>query len=775
MKDKPRSGLRSGQKTIPLQGVRIDARLRGMCSEVEVTQRYRNDESVPLECVYVFPLSSDAAVSGFTARIGKRVIEGQVRERDEAFATYDDAMADGHLALLFDQDRTDVFTASIGNLEPGESVDVTIKYVALLRTEGESIRFTMPTTVSPRYVPQGLSPEAREDDARVNPERRDSVPYGLTLAVDIHMDSNIRALESPSHPIRSELDGHSATVTLSSRDSALDRDFVLIIETKEAHKPSVRVASESDGTRVAMVTFMPSMDELPEQTGMEIDFVIDCSGSMQGDSIDEARRALALCVRAMAEEDTFNIIRFGSRYTSLWPEPRPYTQANLDVASQYIRDTYANMGGTEILSPLTQIYDVQADSQRPRQILLLTDGQVSNEDEVIALCRQNASTTRVFAFGIGAGASGNLVRGVARASRGAAEFIHPGERIETKVLRMFNRVSTPALTDVRMDWGGMTVTQTPNPVPPVFGGDSLTVFARVEGGDARRVTLTSKEKSWELAIDLERAEADALIPTLWARHAIQQLEDARSPRRRGSNQKRGHDGDKKRASIVELGVRYGLMSSATSYVAIEERSPEDRIGTQAEMRAIPIALTKGWGGRAAAGGARGARARRRPAAPPPRRAAPAPYGARPMGKPMGRPGGRPGAPPPMPPAPAPSAAFAPPPAARAPAAPSLDAMPMSSHASAATDSDRLFELLLGQRADGSFHMTSVLEIWLGKRIGAVRTAIDQHGEALVVTAVVVALLAREASERAAEWTAAVRKAKRWLGKQGQQFDGDSVL
>ena len=793
--DKSRSCLLTGQTSIPLQGVRIEARVRGLCSDVEVTQRYRNDESVPLECVYVFPLADGAAVSGFQARIGERIIKGRVEERDRAFESYDDAMAAGHGAFLVDQERPNIFTASVGNLEPAQSVEITIRYVALLQAVGGAVRFMIPTTVSPRYVPGGREPEIGEPEhERINPERMATVPYGLTLSVDIDMHSDIRVLESPSHTVRSELDGNRATVSLSTRESALDRDFVLQIETRELHQPYTQVARERDGTRVAMVTFTPEMADLPEHGGMEIDFVIDCSGSMRGDSIDEARRALALCVRAMSEADTFNIIRFGSSFASLWDRPRPYTQDNLDIASRYIQDTNATMGGTAILAPLSDIYNLPSDPARPRQILLLTDGQVANEDQVIALCQQHADNTRVFGFGIGAGVSEHLVRGVARVSRGAAEFIYPGERIESKVLRMFGRISTPALTEVHMDWGAMQVVQSPNPVPPIFGGDSLTVFARIASGSAHTVSLRSKERTWEVAIDLERAESDALIPTLWARHAIRQLEDARAPRR-GSNQRRTGQEDRKRASIVELGVRYGLMSSATSYVAVEERAPSAQTQTQAELRRVPIALTRGWGGQqdherpSINGFERRRPAPRRPSYPRPA----SPMAAR-MSPPRGasaptsrqerarKPGLTPGAPRPMSRRPMPMSAHMPPPL------PSPAPMPTGSDGFAGSlseskrapelgrgASDRLFELLLSQRADGSFPLSKILEIWLGTRIGAVKAAIAEHGEALVVTSVVVALVGTEARSRQAEWTPAVRKAKRWLAQQAVAIDGAGLL
>lgn len=776
MNSSTHSGLVSNGQQIPLQGVRIDAKVSGLSSQVTVTQRYHNQTSNDLEAVYVFPLEEAAAVSGFRARVGDKTIVGRVEEREKAFESYDDAMAGGHGAFLLEQERPNVFTASVGNLKAGSTVEVCITYVALLNNEGPAVRFALPTTVAPRYVPAGPPEVGQPDGDRVNPEAWHDVPYGLTLSVEVSGEAGISSIESPSHTVRTEMREDDVRVTLATREDTLDRDFVLLISPREAHKPTARVAREADGTRVAMVSFIPDADKLPVGGGAEIQFVLDCSGSMQGTSIDEARRALELCVRAMSEGDTFNIIRFGSSYQSLWDAPQPYDQEHLDEAVGYIRRSGADLGGTEILTPLQYVLGMPANPERPRQVLLLTDGEVSNEAAVIALCREKAATARVFAFGIGHGASEHLVRGVARASRGAAEFIYPGERVEAKVLRMFGRVRTPALTNAALSWGDLRVDQAPKTLPPVFAGDPLTVFARISGGAGDEVTLTAADGSWSIPIDLETAEAGGPIPTLWARQRIRELEAGRGGPR-GSNQSRaGRREDRQVDEIVDLAIRYSLMSQHTSFVAVEERADADRTDEQAQLVRIPVALTKGWGGHrrpGVLGGPSKTMAGRTMAVNPNQLPSPSPAG-----------GIRYFAPP---------AAQSPVPRAmrkgrggvrdavgglfRKKASPASDtgAFPPAATAASPGVPDRLYDLLLKQQADGSFRLSPALAAWLGDRAAGVSAAAKLHGEALVATAVAVALLEAEMADRKAEWKMAADKAKRWLAKRADSFDPSSLL
>ncbi len=823
------SGLMTQGAQVPLQGVHIHARLEGLCSRITVSQRYRNLESVDVEAVYIFPLEEGSAVSGFEAQIGDRRVVGQVKEREEAFEAYDDAMAEGHGAFLLDQERPNVFTASVGNLKPNQEVIVRLTYVAVLNHEGSAVRLMLPTTVSPRYTPASPTNVGQPDAERVSPPTVGSVPYGLTLEVDVAMGAALSSVESPTHNIRTVLgDEGRATVTLSQRQAALDRDFVLLVEPRTASKPVALVGREEDGTRVVMVSFRPDETAMPARSASEVVFLLDCSGSMSGDSIEEARRALALSLRTLDQSDTFNIVCFGSSHASLWDAPKPYNQANLDIATGYLAQVGANMGGTEILRPLQAITASAPAEGRVRQVVLLTDGQVSNEADVIELCRKHAGHTRVFAFGIGAGVSEHLVRGVARASRGAAEFITPGERVEPKVLRMSGRLGSPALQNASIEWHGVEAEMARSMVPPVFVGDVLTVFGRVVSGSTDKVTLVAGERRWSVPVDLEHAQAQSALPSLWARGRITELEDKLS-QRRGSAQRRPSQETRRVQQIIELGKRYGLMTSHTSYVAIEERPPSERTQNQAELRRVPVALTHGWGGSNRIGG-RGAGGFGGTMAPPPVQgfaamapppaamAPPAPKSrgeARVLGridpsalasKGEAHSRGRRG---PVPP----GAPARPKPAARRRSkakadqgflgrggggggifeekkmrdmSPSFDesfAMAEDAEmeeleglAAFEQDIDRLFGLLMSQRADGSFPVSDDLRGWLGARWASVEAAMTASADAQVfVTALVVALLKKEASGRSGEWAAAASKAERWLAGRGDGLGIEGLL
>jgi Ca-activated chloride channel family protein len=625
--------------------------------------------------------------------------------------------------------------------------------------------------VSPRYVPPGPAEIGQPDGERVNPPNWPDVPYGLTLSVNV-MGTDLRRVESPSHPIRAITNPDGSVVELSREDAALDRDFVLLVERTTAEEPEARVARESDGRRVAMVTFLPRFPAEAMERGHEVLFLLDCSGSMGGESIEQARRALSLCVRALLPSDTFNVVRFGTEYQSLWKTPRPYDDASLEEASNYIAATDATLGGTEILKPLKALLEAKRDAERPRRVLLLTDGQVSNEDEVLALARQHAEGARIFSFGIGAGASEHLVKGAARASRGAAEMIFPGERIEPKVLRTFERVRMPAYDDARVDWKGMTVEQAPGRVPPVFAGDVLTIFARIESGSATEIELVAGGQRFAVPLDLERPESGGPIPTLWAREAILELDD--TTRRGGSNQSRVRSEDRHRARLVELGKRYGLMNSATSFVAVEERPASGQVTARAELRKIPVALTSGWG--------RGHGATRPPMfaaamAPMPMLASPSPRASMPFD----------GAASPPPPARAPGGIWAS--AKRAVLGesrpkgggegvlrgPGAGSEPFVGEASAGALPDPLFDVLMTQTAGGSFKLNPALAKWLGaermKRLAPHLQALD---EAIVVTSVVIAILERDHADRESEWRPAVTKARGWLARQSASFDATAV-
>ena len=586
---------------VPLVGVSVRAEIRDYACRVVLSQRFRNDETQPIEAVYKFPLDEGAAVCGFEVEIDGRVIRGRVEEREKAFEAYDEAMTAGYGAYLLDEERADVFTASVGNLPPGKEAVLRLTTVSELPLEGDAIRFTLPTTIAPRYAPAADLQGVGESEAdRVSPPYALQVPYGLTLEVDVQTTAPVRSVESPSHPVAVTIESGRATVRLSGREAALDRDVVLKITLAETHAPRAVVERAPDGRAYALVSFRPKLE-----TGLapaEVIFVVDRSGSMQGASIAEAQNALQLSLRSLRPGCFFNVVGFGSRFGSLFPQSRAYDDASLAEATKHVKALDADLGGTEILQALEHVLGAEPKPGLPRQVFVLTDGEVSNTDAVIDLARRHAAHARIFTFGIGAAASHHLVQGLARAGEGEAEFIAPGERIEAKVLRQLSRALAPALSDVKVEWGGLSAEQAPHEVPPVFADGRVLLFAKLDKPEAATVTLraVAREGPVSFALPLEPASAaeGTLVGTLWARRMIRDLEESRSELhpRRGSRQARavGLKDEKVKAAIVSLGTTWSLASRHTSFVAVEER--ETPTQGDAQLRKVPVAITSGWHG-----------------------------------------------------------------------------------------------------------------------------------------------------------------------------------
>ncbi len=371
---------------VPLTGVSVVADIVSLCVRVTVTQRYVNHESHPIEAVYVFPLDEGAAVCGFEALVDGTLVVGEVMEREKAFATYDDAMQAGHGAYLLDEERPDVFQASVGNLPPGKEVLLKITYVAELDVQNGALRFVVPTTVAPRYAPsadhRGLG---RPDAETLNPPRAWHVPYGLNLAVTVSMPGAIGRIESPSHPISMTVADGQTTVALGAEEVALDRDFVLSIAADGLDVPRAWIERDGDGQAAIAISYVPT---LPESTQpAEVIFVVDESGSMQGSSIEQVKNALQLCLRSMIAGCRFNILSFGSNFVSLFPESRIYDEASLSAASAFVEGMTADRGGTEILPALRSVLEQTPSPELSRQVVVLTDGEVTNTDAVIALAR----------------------------------------------------------------------------------------------------------------------------------------------------------------------------------------------------------------------------------------------------------------------------------------------------------------------------------------------------------------------------------------------------
>ncbi|MFY0526144.1 VIT domain-containing protein [Archangium gephyra] len=582
---------------VPLQGVDVTGELLGGHARVRVRQRYRNTESKPVEAVYVFPLPSDATLTAFSMECAGRRVQGVLKEREEAFRAYDDAVTAGHGAALLDQERPNVFTAQVGNLLPGEETLVEVEFLQAIQVEEGCVRWALPTLVAPRYIPGAptgdrsahgsAEPTNRVPDAdRITPPVGDA-RYGLTLDLLLALGREV-VVESPSHKLDISRAEGGTRVKLSQPHVALDRDLVLSIRSPDTSTPLTTLVTHRMGEEPGSFALTVVPDLLGMAAGprrQEVVFVVDTSGSMDGESLPQAQGALRLCLRHLREGDRFNIIAFENSFRLFSPEPVTFTQKTLEQADRWVAALNAS-GGTELLQPMVAAMQAAPDGV----VVLLTDGQVGNESEILNAVMGARKTARIYSFGIGTNVSDVLLKDLARQTGGAVEFIHPGERIDDKVVAQFSRALAPRVTGVEVRFEGVEASElAPAEPPQLVDGTPWSLFGRYTTPGSGKLVLKGKSgaETFSLSIPVSfPAQSDRpAVEKLWAAERIRAWQDAALVGRRAQSLKE---------RIVQLALAHGIVTPYTSFVVVEERTGERRASGQPETRVVPVNAPAGW-------------------------------------------------------------------------------------------------------------------------------------------------------------------------------------
>eukprot|EP00741_Cyanophora_paradoxa_P006049 tig00000981_g5867.t1 len=575
------SGLfsKSADLRVPLKAVAVTGRVDGFFCQVTVEQTYENDGAAPIEAVYRFPLPEGAAVSGFEVEVAGRRVVGAVREKEAAAEEYARALARGGGGYLLEEESPEIFTASVGNLPPGGRCALRVTYAAELPCGADGVvRFSLPTTVAPRYAPAspraggggGAAPDVQPLAVAAD------VPYRMSAALEVEMPSDLAAVASPSHPaaLQVEMRGRRARVRLS-RDQPLDGAVVLQIAQREPHAARAWAERGPDGTCALAVALCPEWGDEEEARG-EYLFLVDRSGSMRGAKIEQSRNALQLMLRSLPVGSRFNLLGFGSRFVRLFEESRDYGDASAAAAAAHVSQIQADLGGTELLLPLEAVFAGPPDPLFPRQVFILTDGEVSNTEQVIRLVRRHAAEARVFSVGIGSGASEHLVRGVARAGGGQAEFIGDGERVEGAVLRQLRRAAQPSLA-APPSTGAARRPAGPARPPPLLPGDRLVVA----GGARRAVGARAGGAGGGARVAAGGAGGGA-------GPAGGQQRAARARRALLA----GRTEAEVAAGVLGVALRHGLASSRTAFVAVEERPGAAPASEPMRLALVPALLPR---------------------------------------------------------------------------------------------------------------------------------------------------------------------------------------
>ncbi len=393
----------AGKKTsIPLRDVSVSAEIKGYVLGLKSVLTYVNDTSDPIEVLFRFPLEDSHAVVGLTAVIDGRKIKAEIREKEEARAAYDDAIASGQSAALGEEKSGDVFSISLGNLPPQKNAEIHLELVGELPIDAENkIRFSLPSTLKPRYTPTGsvdpLAPISGASDEQVERSTVSGVG-GFELNI---LNASLQIADVTStHSLKTVRDSENDRMIVSlAEEKSLDRDLVIQLEHKDIHQPTVLVETGKDGDgnfmndQAVMLNFFPDFEQ--KEAACEFIFLIDRSGSMSGSYIKSARETLILFMKSLPENSHFNIIGFGSRFEKLFPNNSvSYTQETLDTAMAHLQNLQADLGGTELLSPLEAIFRSPAVPGFSRQVFVLTDGSVSNTDRCIQKVKEYSTFSR---------------------------------------------------------------------------------------------------------------------------------------------------------------------------------------------------------------------------------------------------------------------------------------------------------------------------------------------------------------------------------------------
>lgn len=591
----------------PLRHTDVRAGVSGGIASVTVEQRFHNPYDRGIEAVYVFPLPHEAAVDDLEIRIGERVVRGRIHERGEARQIYETAKSQGRVAALLDQERPNIFTQQVANIQPGQEIVVRLHYVESLPYADGRYEFVFPTVVGPRYIPgrplgRDILPAGSKvrDGAEGSPEDgaargtgwapdTDRVPdasritppvippgmrtgHDIAIMVDIETGVPIQDLASVNHVVDVERRGRSAaSVRLRPSDSVPNKDFVLRIAVAgpgpEFGLLAHRDPGRHDGFGFFTLQLQPQAEVgAREARPKEMVFVLDCSGSMHGEPIAKSKAAMRWALQHLGPDDSFQIIRFSESASPFAPRPVPNTPDNVARALAYI-EQLQGQGGTEMLSGIRAALDFPRDPERLRLVCFMTDGYIGNEEEIFAAVRQRIGDARLFSFGIGSSVNRYLLDGLAEEGRGEVDYVALDAGTREVVERFYERIAKPYLTDVQIDWGRLGVQDIePARLPDVFAGQPLVVAGRYTKGGRGEIVVRGRlgRKPFErrLRVHLPERDSDrAAIGTLWARRRIDGLM---------RQMVRGERADLVR-EVTDTALAFRLVSRYTSFVAVDNQ------------------------------------------------------------------------------------------------------------------------------------------------------------------------------------------------------------
>jgi Ca-activated chloride channel family protein len=577
---------------VPLKHTGIKTEISGFVARIEVTQEFENVLPDAVEAVYVFPLPHESAVDGMTMTVGEREIRAVIKERDEARKIYEQARNTSHTAALLDQERPNIFTQSVTNIPPNGTVQIKLSVIELLKYEAGTYEFAFPLVVGPRYIPgnptsagdHGTMPNSDQvpDASRISPVagvQTDDATAGHDVSMEVNLAAGVPVgdVESTSHKIFADRTGaDSYHVTLADQAVPPNKDFILKYKVAGVGiSDAVLTHADKTGGYFTLILQPPDRPQENALVPRQLIFVVDTSGSMWGFPLEMAKKTVQRALDNLRKDETFNLITFSGDTRILFPEPVPATPENVAKAKEVLAGAYGS-GGTEMMKAIRTALGDDAGADKPmeadpiRVVCFMTDGYVGNDADIIAEIKRH-SDARVFSFGIGTAVNRFLLTKMAEEGHGDVEFVTAPGEAQAAADRFYERVHSPVLTNIAIDWHGLPVTDVyPKDVRDLFSAKPIIITGRYSGSPAGKITIKGYQGTGDysrtIPVDFSSAGAgNAALEKIWARHKVEDLMSQDWNGIQAGN-------SKYKAEIVQVGLEHSLATQYTSFVAVEERT-----------------------------------------------------------------------------------------------------------------------------------------------------------------------------------------------------------
>lgn len=611
-----RSDRGSEYQVATLLDTQASVSISGPVASTEITQSFINSGVDFSESIYVFPLAEHSAVEYMEISVGDRRIIGQIMEKEQAKQVYTQAKRQGNRAALVQQSRPNLFKTSVANIPAGERVSVTLRINQSLTVQSnantgmQNFEYRLPLTLTPRYQPGSINSETIISDnqgqhqkplsnilknpdtsladifpPQVQTKNSSGIENPINIDVQIHNILFQNRVQSLNQKVEQTVVDDIRRINFSQSNVAMDQDFVLKWNINDGSENQAQFFTQHvDGDEYGLLMLSaPSINTRSKVLPREVIFIIDSSGSMGGASMHQAKESLLFALDNLAVDERFNIIDFDSRFTKLFPEPRSADTKMLKKAEKFVRKLRAD-GGTNMAEPLAAALAMRSDENYLKQIIFITDGSVSNEQQLFSLLDKNLGKSRLFTVGIGSAPNSYFMRKAAEFGRGSFTYIGSIDEVKPQMSDLFKKLGSPVLQDLELVFpDGTNAEIWPEFIPDLYAGEPVIIPIKFENRPAWVTIKGRSDQVWVRNITINQEQENPGISSLWARKKIGSLMD---------KMVRGESEDKIKPQVLEVALSHHLLSKYTSFVAVDEsivRANRAKLKTEQ----IPNLLPKG--------------------------------------------------------------------------------------------------------------------------------------------------------------------------------------